>query len=114
MRLFFMVILFVSSSIAGCFGDVLNDDEERGISGGLALACLQDDKFKDMEIHFLFEKGYDPIAMDLVKTRLQEVCDKPGGIKIVAEEIDFKIDSTWSSNDVRDARWKHGGDAMGS
>ena len=48
MRLFFMVILFVSSSIAGCFGDVLNDDEERGIPGGLALACLQDDKFEDM------------------------------------------------------------------
>jgi hypothetical protein len=67
-----------------------------------------------MEIHFLYEPGYQPIAMELVKTRLQEVCDKPDGIKIVAEEIDFKIDSTWSADDVRDARWKHGGDAMGS
>ena len=81
-----MVILFVSSSIAGCFGDVLNDDEEQGTPGGLALACLQDDKFEDMEIHFLFEKGYEPIAMELVKTRLQEVCDKPDGIKIVVEK----------------------------
>ncbi|MFL2962518.1 MAG: hypothetical protein ACJZ2K_06035 [Candidatus Poseidoniaceae archaeon] len=114
MRLFFMTILFVSSSLAGCFGDVLDDDEERGSPGGLALACLQDDKFEQMQIHFLFEAGYEPVAMELVKTRLQEVCDKPDGIKIVAEEIDFKIDSTWSSDDIRDARWKHGGDAMGS
>ena len=114
MRLFLMVILLVSSSVAGCFGDVLNDDEERGSAGGLALACLQDDKFERMEIHFLYENGYEPIAMELVKTRLQEVCDKPDGIDIVAEEIDFKIDSIWSSNDIRDARWKHGGDAMGS
>ena len=114
MRLFFMTILFVSSSLAGCFGDVLDDDEERGSPGGLALACLQDDKFEQMQIHFLFEAGYEPVAMELVQTRLQEVCDKPDGIKIVAEEIDFKIDSTWSSDDIRDARWKHGGDAMGS
>ena len=55
----------------------------------LALACLQDDKFEKMKIHFLYEKGYDPVAMDLVKTRLQQVCDKPGGIQIVANEIVF-------------------------
>ena len=64
-------------------------EEKRGIPGGLALACLQDDKFEKMKIHFLYEKGYDPVAMDLVKTRLQQVCDKPGGIQIVANEIDF-------------------------
>ena len=109
-----MITLLITSSFAGCFGDTLDGEEERGVSGGLALACLQDDKFEKMEIHFLHEPGYAPIAMDLVKTRLQEVCDKPDGIKIVSEEIDFKIDSTWSSDDVRDARWKHGGDAMGS
>ena len=109
-----MITLFITSSFAGCFGDVLDEEEKRGIAGGLALACLQDDKFERMEIHFLYEPGYQPIAMELVKTRLQEVCDKPDGIKIVAEEIDFNIDSTWSADDVRGARWKHGGDAMGS
>ena len=56
-----------------------------------------------------FESGYNHVAMDLVKTRLAEVCDKPNGIKIVSSEIDFKEDTSWSANDVRDARWKHGG-----
>ena len=67
-----------------------------------------------MKIHFLYEEGYDPIAMDLTKTRLQEVCDKPNGIQIVAEQINFAEDNSWSADEVRDARWKHGGDAMGS
>ena len=78
------------------------------------MACLQDDKFEKMKIHFLYEEGYDPIAMDLTKTRLQEVCDKPDGIQIVAEQINFAEDNSWSADEVRDARWKHGGDAMGS
>ena len=114
MRKYLLVILLLTSSMSGCFSDVLNDDEKRGIPGGLALACLQDDKFEKMEIHFLFENGYDPIAKELVKTRIQDVCDKPGGVKITSVETDFSIDSVWSSDDVRDARWKHGGNAMGS
>ena len=114
MRNYLVILLFLTSALSGCFGDDSSDEEERGIPGGLALACLQDDKFEKMNIHFLYEEGYEPIAMDLVKTRLQQVCDKPGGIKIMSEKIDFKIDSTWDADDVRDARWKHGGDAMDS
>ena len=114
MRVFFVIIIVLSSGMAGCFGSDDLFEEKRGIPGGLALACLQDDKFEKMKIHFLYEKGYDPIAMDLVKTRLQQVCDKPDGIQIVANEIDFSEKTSWSSDDVRDARWKHGGDAMGS
>ena len=107
-------LIVLLSGLAGCFGSDELFDEKPGIPGGLALACLQDDKFEKMKIHFLYANGYDPIAMDLVKTRLQQVCDKPGGIQIVANEIDFSEDTSWSSDDVRDARWKHGGDAMGS
>jgi hypothetical protein len=114
MRQYFLAILLITSTLSGCFGSDEWFDEERGVPGGLALACLQDDGFEKMEIHFLYENGYDPIAMDLVKSRLQEVCDKPGGITIRAEETNFAIDSIWSDDDVRDARWKHGGDAMGS
>ena len=114
MRHYFLIILLVTSTLSGCFGSDEWVDEERGVPGGLALACLQDDGFEKMEIHFLYEKGYDPIAMELVKTRIQEVCDKPGGITLKVVETDFEIDSSWSSDDVRDARWKHGGDAMGS
>ena len=114
MRFSLIVILLLTSGFSGCFGEDSIFAEERGIPGGLTLACLQDDKFEKMEIHFLYESGYDPIAMDLVRTRLLEVCDKPDGITIRADETDFSIDSIWSSDDVRDARWKHGGDAMGS
>ena len=114
MRKYLLVILLMTSSMSGCFSDVLSDEEKRGIPGGLALACLQDDKFEKMEIHFLYENGYDPIAKELVKTRLQDVCNKPGGITIKSVETDFSIDSVWSSDDVRDARWEHGDDAMDS
>ena len=108
MRVIFVVTVILSAGFAGCFGTDELFEEKRGIPGGLALACLQDDKFEKMKIHFLYEEGYDPIAMDLVKTRLQQVCDKPKGIQIVANAIDFSEDNSWSSDDVRDARWKHG------
>lgn len=114
MRILFVCFVIVSSSLSGCFGSDELFDEPRGKPGGLALACLQDDKFEKMQIHFYFESGYNPVAMDLVKTRLAEVCDKPNGIKIVSSEIDFKEDTSWTPDDVRDARWKHGGDAMKS
>ena len=114
MRVVFVIFVLISSSLTGCFGTEELFEEKRGIPGGLALACLQDDGFERMKIHFLFENGYDPVAMDLLKTRLNQVCDKPNGIQIVAREVDFKEDNTWTANDVRDARWKHGDDAMGS
>jgi len=114
MRNYLVILLIFSSGLSGCFGSEELLEEERGIPGGLALACLQDDKFEKMQIHFLFENGYDPVAMELVKSRIQEVCDKPDGIQIRADEVDFSEDNSWSSDDVRDARWKHGNDAMGS
>lgn len=114
MRFFLVIFILISSALSGCIGEDDLFPEEKGIPGGLALACLKDSKFTKMELHFLYEENYDPIAMDLVKTRINEVCDKPNGITIKAEIVDFTIDSIWSSDDVRDARWKHGGDAMGS
>ncbi len=114
MRTIFVIFVLISSGLSGCFGSDELLDEERGIPGGLALACLQDDKFEKMKIHFLYENGYDPIAMDLVKSRIKEVCEKPDGIQIIAEETDFSEDNVWNANDVRDARWKHGDDAMES
>tara|TARA_B100000925_G_scaffold169440_2_gene127472 strand:- start:2650 stop:3408 length:759 start_codon:yes stop_codon:yes gene_type:complete len=112
MRVIFVLFVVVSASLSGCFGADEIFEEERGMPGGLALACLQDDKFTKMKIHFLFENGYDPVAMELVKTRLNQECDKPNGVQIVAREVDFSEDNTWSADDVRDARWKHGDDAM--
>ena len=114
MRVVFVIFVLISSGLTGCFGVEEIFEENRGIPGGLALACLQEDRFEEMKLHFLFENGYDPVAMDLVKTRLNQVCDKPDGIQIVAREVNFKEDNSWSADDVRDARWKHGDDAMGS
>ena len=114
MRICMVILLVLCSGLSGCFGGDELFEEKRGIPGGLALACLQDDKFEKMQIHFLFEKGYDPIAMELTKSRLQEVCDKPKGVHIRANEVDFSEDNSWSSDDVRDARWKHGDNAMDS
>jgi len=114
MRMVFVIFVIITSSMSGCFGSDELFDESRGIPGGLALACLQDDKFEKMKIHFLFENGYDPVAMELVKTRLTQVCDKPDGVQIIANEVDFAEDNSWTADDVRDARWKHGDDAMGS
>ncbi len=112
MRFALVFFVILSSSISGCFGTDDLFDEKRGEPGGLALACLQDDRFDKMRIHFFFENGYNPDAMELVKTRLNQVCDKPGGIQIIAEEINFAEDNSWSADDVRKVRWKHGSDAM--
>ena len=110
----FVIFIFLTSALSGCIGEDDILPEKRGVPGGLALACLQDSKFTKMELHFLYEENYDPRGMDLVKTRINEVCDKPNGIKIKAEMVDFTIDTSWTDDDVRDARWKHGGNAMGS
>tara|TARA_B100000886_G_C20371800_1_gene469954 strand:+ start:460 stop:1218 length:759 start_codon:yes stop_codon:yes gene_type:complete len=114
MRFGFTVFIILSASISGCFGDDEIFGEKRGIPGGLALACLQDDRFESMELHFLYEQGYDPIAMNLAKNRLEEVCDKPGGISIRAKEVEFDNGNVWSADDVREARWDVGDDAMDS
>ena len=46
MRILFVCFVIVSSSLSGCFGSDELFDEPRGKPGGLALACLQDDKFE--------------------------------------------------------------------
>ena len=51
MRTIFVIFVLISSGLSGCFGSDELFDEERGIQGGLALACLQDDKFEKMKIH---------------------------------------------------------------
>ena len=55
MRFAFVVFVLISGSLSGCFGADELFAEERGKPGGLALACLQDDRFEKMNIHFLYE-----------------------------------------------------------
>ena len=54
MRVFFVIMIVLSSGMAGCFGSDELFEEKRGIPGGLALACLQDDKFEKMKIQTIF------------------------------------------------------------
>ena len=112
MRWLFMVLIILTYGLSGCIGEDELFPEERGIPGGLALACLKDSQFKKMDIHFLYEENYEPIAMNLVKNRLTEVCDKPDGISIKSKVVDFSVDTKWTSDDVREVRWNLGDDAM--
>jgi hypothetical protein len=102
------------TSLSGCFGDEIFLEEDRGIPGGLTLACLRSSEFTSMNLHVLYEEGYQPEAMELLKQRLDEVCDKPGGINIITEKVDFSHGDTWSADDVRTKRWNIGSDAMSS
>ncbi len=114
MRILAMTLILFSASLSGCFGDDTIFGEERGIPGGLTLACLRSGGFSELNLHVLYEDGYEPVGMDLLKDRVNEVCDKPDGINIILEKVDFKHGNTWDANDVRDKRWYHGGDAMSS
>ena len=53
MRFFLTIFILISSALSGCIGEDELFPEERGIPGGLALACLKDTKFTKMELHFL-------------------------------------------------------------
>ena len=46
MRFVFVVFVLISSSLSGCFGSEELFAEVRGRPWGLALACLQDDRFE--------------------------------------------------------------------
>ena len=92
MRTAFVVFLLICSGLSGCFGDDESSEEKRGKPGGLALACLQDDKFEKMKIHFLYEEGYDPIAMDLTKPDFKKYAISPTEFKsLLSRSTSLKI-----------------------
>ena len=52
----FVIMIVLSSGMAGCFGSDELFEEQRGI--GVALRSpVQDDKFEKMKIHFCTKKG---------------------------------------------------------
>ena len=78
-------LLMVLSTISGCLGgDLFEPEDKKGIPGGLTLACLSSAKYTSMVIEIDYEPGYMPeqSSINLLKTRLQEVCDKPNGIEV--------------------------------
>ena len=100
------VILMISAGLSGCFGEE-SKEVQKGIPGGLTLACLSDDKYTSMVVEIDYEAGYMPeqSSTDLLKTRLEQVCDKPQGIEIFLTETNFDHEGQWSASDVREKGW---------
>ena len=100
------VMLMISAGLSGCFGQE-SKEVQKGIPGGLTLACLSDDKYTSMVVEIDYEAGYMPeqSSIDLLKTRLEQVCDKPQGIEIFLTETNFEHEGQWSASDVREKGW---------
>lgn len=100
------VMLMISAGLSGCFGEE-SKEVQRGIPGGLTLACLSDDKYTSMVVEIDYEAGYMPeqSSTDLLKSRLEQVCDKPQGIEIFLTETNFDHEGQWSASDVREKGW---------
>ena len=100
------VMLMISAGLSGCFGEE-SKEIQKGIPGGLTLACLSDDKYTSMVVEIDYEAGYMPeqSSTDLLKTRLEQVCNKPQGIEIVLTETNFEHEGQWSASDVREKGW---------
>ena len=95
--------------LQGCLGglrDGLSDalPEQRGKPGGLTLACLSSSEFTEMVIEIDHAPGYAPEAstVQLLTERLDDVCDKPDGIRAVITETEFDHSGAWGAEDVRD------------
>ena len=107
-----LTLLIISCSLSGCLGGdlgILGDDDNRGIPGSLALACLSSQKYTSMVIEIDYAPGYMPetSSTDLIKQRVSEVCDKPEGITVKLTETDFDNQGTWTADGVRSSGWEH-------
>lgn len=102
-------MLVGSTNLAGCLGNDLGDiiPERKGIPGGLTLACLTSSSYTSMVVEVDYEPGYKPLASstDLLVERLTSVCDKPEGISIEFQEVNFGQQGDWSAEDVRSKAW---------
>ncbi len=104
-----LILLMLSCSLSGCFGNNIFTEDKKGIPGGLTMACLSSAKYTSMVVEIDHDSGYMPeqSSIDLLKTRLQEVCDKPNGIEIMLTETDFGQSGAWTADDVRQQAWQH-------
>lgn len=104
-----LAMLVAFTNLAGCLGSSLDDvlPERKGIPGGLTLACLTSTTYTSMIVEVDYESGYKPFtsSTDMLIDRLTSVCDKPDGISIEFEEVNFGQQGDWSAEDVRDKAW---------
>ena len=111
LALMLVALMTLTSVTAGCLTDKFTEiitDESHGIPGSLALACLRDDQHTSLEIQILYEDGYRPeqSSVQLLEQRLDEVCDKPSGIRFDYTQVEFPSSiNTWTADDVREQGW---------
>ena len=97
--------LMLSIPMAGCASDIETIlGESWGVPGGLALACLRNDAYRELVIEIDHAPGYNPetSTVSLWKERLGQVCDKPDGIRVELNEMNFAETTTWTANEVRE------------
>ena len=106
-----LAMVLATGPMAGCLGsdgvDIL--PERKGVPGGLALACLRDGGFTSMVIEIDHAPGYRPYSSstDLLIERMESVCEKPSGITLKFNEVNFDHEGDWTAQDVRDQGWEH-------
>ena len=104
-----LIVVLLMSGFSGCITDevLFKNEESRGIPGGLAMACLDSNKYTKLVIEIDFETGYKPklSSTDMLKERLEQVCDKPDGVSISSTETIFGNEGSWTSDDVRSFGW---------
>ena len=107
---FGLLIVLISPMLSGCLGAdrLANLGSMHGIPGGLTLACLDDSTYTSMVIEIDYQPGYKPesSSTDLLKERLESVCNKPSGIEIEFTETEFTNEDIWSADDVRVSGWE--------
>ena len=102
------VTMMIFTGLSGCIGEDLDfglgDENFVPIPGSLTMACLSSQKYTSMVLEIDYEPGYRPetSSTDLLKERLEQVCDKPDGIDILLTETNFQHSGSWSADDVRD------------
>lgn len=113
-RVMLALLLASLMLLQGCLGGIREGiadalPEQRGIPGGLTLACLSSAQFTDMVIEIDHAPGYAPEAttVDLLIDRLEDVCDKPDGIRADITETEFAPTGDWSADDVRAQALEH-------
>ncbi len=102
-----LIVVMICPLMSGCIfmGDTANSNSvDYGIPGGLALACLRDSQYKELILEIDYESGYQPQqeTLDLLKQRLNDVCNNPKGVSIELELTSFQHTGSWNVEDIRD------------
>ncbi|MDP6333484.1 MAG: hypothetical protein QF479_02490 [Candidatus Poseidoniaceae archaeon] len=105
-----LISVLILSGFSGCISDevIFGDNDNPGIPGGLTMACLDSSKYTKLVFEIDYESGYQPksSSTDLLKQRIEEVCDKPDGVTFTFTETVFGNQGTWTDDDVRSYGWE--------